>query len=168
MESLSFYLETATKAVYKWGPSGMRSDEDAISDVASAIMFADKEFDGRGDLSGYRMYRARCAILNLIKSYKRRQAKGPVYSLDEGMNSDSEESKFLNYDTFIVKESEDNVEDLINNAPITEMQKYCIERYYLYNDTYEEIARQTGFSREKIRYDIIDTIRFLREHYGES
>lgn len=168
-ETLDFYLETAKRAIGRWGHPSMKLSEDAISDVAYMIMRADQKFDGRGDLKGFRMYYARCGILKLITKYNRDKHRLNTVSLDtsySGMGENSSLHEFLAdghaepCDQYEI----DNVIDMVNSAKsLRDREKRCVVRYNLYGDTLEQISSVEGITKEAVRLNVLSGIKKLRE-----
>ena len=160
--TLSEYLTLATKAISKWGCHFMLKDDDAISFVATALMWADYRFDGRGSAYGWRLYCARFAI----KTYLRR-LKGRNISLDS-TNRDNEplytmlpivSHELLRIDLL------DSIDSCVNTGLLSERQRFCILRYYLYNDTLREIGTTLKITPWGVKLSIQAGLKKLRAQY---
>lgn len=177
-DSLSTYIDLAKKTISKFSGkfysslrAEMLSNEDAISDVATAIMQADWKWDkdrvGKTGLHKTKYaYRNQCAIwaiqTYITKKYKARKS----YSLD---SIDSGDKDVSSYD-FLAgterdplellieneeKESLSNcIEDLLNSSLITEKQKQQLKMYFFDDMTLNAIGQQFGVTREAVRQNI--------------
>lgn len=185
-DSLSVYLDLAKKTINKFAPKfiskEMLSSNDAVSDVATAIMYADWRFDpNRSGKTGAKKtlysYRNQCAIW-AIKTYisnKYKNKNQPHYSLDYQFE-DGQNDKLLykiqdekaidpavaildKEQTAIVSES---INSLLDSPILSEKQKDQIRLYYIENETLSSIGKKYGVSREAIRQNIkraIDSIK---------
>jgi RNA polymerase sigma factor (sigma-70 family) len=184
-DSLATYLMLSKKIINKFAPkfilNQMLNDEDAISDVATAIMNADKNFDpDRGTSPDRRKtkysYRNQCGLW-AIKTYITKNYKNKkLSSLD--FSSDKDNSAFYStipdhknknpIDILIENESENNryndIQYLINSDLLTDKQKEQIKMYYFENKSLAEIGKIYGVTREAIRQSIkraLNTIKVL-------
>jgi RNA polymerase sigma factor (sigma-70 family) len=184
-EALSFYINLAKKTISKFAPkfynglsTEMLKSEEAISDIATALMYADWRYDeNRKGKTGLQKtlysYRNQCAIW-AIKTYvtnKYRQHK--VSSLDFELEDD----KFLDstikdnkarspLDIAIDTEYADNlsscITNLLDNNLLSDKQKKQIQMYYFEDKTLSEIGKEFGVSREAVRQNIkrgLETIK---------
>jgi RNA polymerase sigma factor (sigma-70 family) len=184
-EALSFYINLAKKTISKFAPkfynglsAEMLKSEEAISDIATALMYADWRYDeNRKGKTGLQKtlysYRNQCAIW-AIKTYvtnKYRQHK--VSSLDFELEDD----KFLDatikdskarspLDIAIDSEYTDNlskcITNLLDNNLLSDKQKKQIQMYYFEDKTLSEIGKEFGVSREAVRQNIkrgLETIK---------
>lgn len=184
-ESLSFYVNLAKKTISKFGPkfynglsTEMLKNEEAISDIATALMYADWRYDAnRKGKTGLQKtlysYRNQCAIW-AIKTYvtnKYKQQK--VSSLDFELEDD----KFLDatikdhkapspLEIAIDNEYKENlsrcITNLLDNNLLSDKQKQQIQMYYFEDKTLSEIGKEFGVSREAVRQNIkrgLETIK---------
>jgi hypothetical protein len=190
-DSLETYLKIAKKAISKFSngiyhglSKKMLSDEDAISDVANAIMMADWRWDenyqnNKGTKKTRYSYRNQCAIW-AIQSYATKYNKKlkkikNVYSLNH--NSDKEASS----DAYNIIEdtrssSPDDIaengekqkiiqsliQNLINNDCLSERQKDYIKLYYFENLTFDKIGKKYGITREAVRQGLNKAIELIK------
>lgn len=186
-DSLSQYISLAKKTISKFGPkfyknlsAEMLKSEDAISDVATALMYADWRYDtnrtGKTGLKKTRYsYRNQCAIwaikTYITQKYKAKNSRNE-YSLDFETNdktlndliADTKEISPLeklieNEETNLLSE---DIKNLIGSGCITEKQKEQIVLYYFDGYTLAEIGRKFSVSREAVRQNIkraIDSIK---------
>lgn len=186
-ESLHTYVTLAKKTISKFAPkfynglsAEMLSNEEAISDVATALMYADWRFDNNrvgkhGQKKTLYSYRNQCAIW-AIKTYittKYKQKKH--YSLDQDNNNDQKLDALISdakqqcpLDILIDQEHQSNLEHdiaaLFASSALSEKQKQQIHMYYFEDKTLSEIGKQFGVSREAVRQNIkrgLETIKNL-------
>lgn len=172
MESLTFYLKTAERAIGRWGHPSMMND-DFISEVAGCIMRADGRFDGRGNIAGFRMATAKFRIIKEFSEYRKRLSRTKTISLDyvhsrknkgENLLDDIEDSKAK---TPFQQMMMDNVEGLVNSCDeLKDREKSSIICVYLQGMSYRETAEQLGVSHEQIRLDVNAGIGKLRAKYN--
>ena len=186
-DSLSTYLNLAKKTINKFAPKyiskEMLSSEEAISDIASAIMCADWKFDpdrfGKtGQKKTLYSYRNQCAIW-AIKSYitnKYKKASNNEYSLDFVFNN--KENAFIDYiynkkskdplDQLIENEDQMNIIDLIDKLLssniVSEKQKDQLRMYYIENKTLANIGSKYNVSREAIRQSLKRAIENIQTY----
>lgn len=186
-ESLHTYVTLAKKTISKFAPkfynglsAEMLSNEEAISDVATALMYADWRFDDNrvgkhGQKKTLYSYRNQCAIW-AIKTYitnKYKQKKH--YSLDQDNNNDQKLDAMISdikqrcpLDILIEEEQQTNLENdisvLFTSSALSDKQKQQIHMYYFEDKTLSEIGKQFGVSREAVRQNIkrgLETIKNL-------
>jgi RNA polymerase sigma factor (sigma-70 family) len=191
-DSLDSYLLLAKKAISKFANKicnglsiKMLKDEDAISDVANAIMMADWRWDENyknqaGTKKTKYSYRNQCAIwaiqTHISKSYKTPKKINKVYSLDhqhdiENMPSIHEciqDNKTLPPDEILtLKEKETNlkilIDSLLNLDCLSDRQKDYIRLYYFENYTFEKIGQKYGITREAVRQGLNKALNIIRE-----
>jgi len=176
-DSLSTYISLAKKTISKFGPkfynglsTEMLKNEEAISDVATALMYADWRFDAdRPGKSGQKKtlysYRNQCAIW-AIKTYVTNKYKSKKHlSLDHDNDNDQKldsmipDTKQQNpVDCLIDQEYHANlsvdIETLFSSSALSSKQKEQIEMYYFQDKTLSEIGKEFGVSREAVRQNI--------------
>lgn len=182
-ESLSTYLMLSKKIINKFAPkfilNQMLNDEDAISDVATALMNADKNFDpDRGSSPDRKKtkysYRNQCGLWAiksyLTKNYKNKKLNSLDFVLDEdnsALYSTIPDHKNKNpIDIIVQRESEqilyDDIHYLINSDLLTDKQKNQIKMYYFENKSLAEIGKAYGVTREAIRQSIKRALSSIR------
>jgi len=188
-DSLSTYIILAKKIISKFAPgfySSLRqellSNEDAIADIASAIMIGDWRWDK--DRTGFEgksktkySYRNQCGIW-AIKTYlsNKYRKQNNHYSLDN-INKDLDISFTDNiedkpeYDPSLIAEQneyhealKDNIENILSCGLISEKQKEQIKQYYFEDKTLSEIGANFGVTREAIRQNIQKGLSKIREY----
>lgn len=179
-DSLCDYISLAKKTISKFAPkfyknlsSEMLNNEDAIADVATALMYADWRFDeNRTGKTGLKKtqysYRNQCAIwaikTYITQKYKSKSNKNNEYSLDFE-NNDKSLNEFIQdtkaktpLQNIIDKEEtellSDDVRALIESPCITDKQREQIVLYYFKNQTLAQIGKKFSISREAVRQNI--------------
>lgn len=185
-ESLSTYISLAKKTIAKFGPrfynglsTEMLNSEEAISDVATAIMYADWRFDpARTGKSGQQKtlysYRNQCAIWAIQTYVTNKYKKKKNLSIDNPLKDDE-----MSHGESIADHRQQNPVDLLIDAEekeilssmisvllesslLSDKQKKQIHMYYFENKTLSQIGKEFNVSREAIRQNIkrgIDLIK---------
>jgi hypothetical protein len=165
--SLKEYLQLAKKMIGVFGGSmraAMLKRDDVISNIATAIMNADWQWNGKGTKYGYRKYRALCAI----KSYRQRVAKyyarGQVLSLD-GVADRHSYTKHLRAkdERFNISE----VHEIINSPILDERERQCLHSYYIEDKTFQQIAQEITpkVTKQRVEQIVKTSVKNLREYY---
>ena len=187
-DSLDTYISLAKKTISKFGPkfynglsSEMLKNPDAISDVATAIMYADWRFDpDRKGKSGQQKtiysYRNQCALW-AIKTYitaKYKKRKDISLDFDNDNESSSLNSTIVDIKNpspvslLIDKEESENltrnIHELLNNNILSDKQKQQIQMYYFDNETLSSIGKKFGVSREAVRQNIKRGLDLIRQY----
>lgn len=185
-ESLSNYISLAKKTISKFGPKfynglaiEMLQNEEAISDIATALMYADWRFDenrvGKTGLKKTKYsYRNQCALW-AIKTYVTNKYKGKKHlSLDKTLGESSDDNGYdyaisstRTPDHIMMQEEEtgilsDTINSLLASDLLSDKQRQQIRMYYFDNYTLSKIGKHFGVSREAVRQNIkrgLDTIR---------
>lgn len=186
-EPLSNYISLAKKTISKFGPKfynglsiEMLQNEEAISDIATALMYADWRFDenrvGKTGLKKTKYsYRNQCALW-AIKTYVTNKYKGKkCLSLDKTLGGDFSDDNGYDYavsstrtpDHIMMQEEEsailsDTINCLLSSELLSDKQRQQIKMYYFDNYTLSKIGKHFGVSREAVRQNIkrgLDTIR---------
>lgn len=188
--SLSFYTELAKKTINKFGSKmyigltkEMLSNEDAIADVAHALMVADWKYDDKrvGRVTGKQKtrysYRNQCALW-AIQTYatKAKKKKNYHFSLDNYIDNEEEscfesvladESQLPALETVINQEKIDLTNDLLKNIfdsnILTDKQSKQVYLYYIEGMTLQDIGDQFNVTREAVRQSIKNAILKLRD-----
>lgn len=186
-ESLSFYVNLAKKTISKFAPkfynglsTEMLKNEEAVSDVATALMYADWRFDeNRKGKTGLQKtlysYRNQCAIW-AIKTYVTNKYKTTkVSSLDFELGNEKilesiiEDKKNMSpIDILIDQEHRSNlsssIDALLDNNLLSDKQKKQIHMYYFEDKTLSEIGEVFGVSREAIRQNIKRGLEIIKSY----
>jgi RNA polymerase sigma factor (sigma-70 family) len=189
--SMSEYVSLAKKTINKFASQfynglnkEMLNNDDAISDVATAIMYADWRYDpNRAGASGMKKtlysYRNQCAIwaiqtyiTNKYKKSKINENLSLDFVLSDKENSISYHSTVNDkkqrdpLDIIIQNEDQNNIkydlETLLDSGIITDKQKDQLKMYYMEDMTLSEIGKIYGVSREAIRQSIKRAIESIR------
>lgn len=186
-DSLSDYISLAKKTISKFGPKfynglsiEMLKNEEAISDVATALMYADWRFDeNREGKSGQKKtlysYRNQCAIWAIKTYVTNKYKKRKDYSMDydndndQSMNSMIADPKQISpLDTIIDEEKaellSDAIDCLLDNDMLSTKQKQQIRMYYFEDATLSAIGQKFGVSREAIRQNIKRGLELIRSY----
>lgn len=176
-DSLPTYIALAKKTISKFAPkfynglsTEMLKNEEAISDVATSLMYADWRYDSdRSGKTGLKKtlysYRNQCAIWAIKTYITTRYKKKKNFSLDYNNDNDQILSEMLEdtkvnspLDSLIEKERLANLEqvikDLLDNDSLSVKQKTQIRMYYFEDKTLSEIGKEFGISREAVRQNI--------------
>ena len=188
-ESLSTYITLAKKIISKFAPSfysslrqELLSNEDAIADIASAIMIGDWKWDK--DRTGFEgkkktrySYRNQCGIW-AIKTYVSNKYKKQNTHLSLENKSLDFDTSFadhihdkLEYDPAIIAEDREyhynlknNIKEILTSGLITEKQAEQIKKYYFEDKTLSEIGEEFGVTREAIRQNIQKGLSKIKQY----
>lgn len=189
-DSLCDYIALAKKTISKFAPKfyknlsiEMLNSEDAISDVATALMYADWRFDeNRKGKTGLKKtkysYRNQCAIwaikTYITQKYKKKNHRSNEYSLDfenndKSLNEFIPDTKIPNPLESIIDREEtellcDDVRSLIESPHITAKQREQIILYYFQNQTLAQIGKKFSISREAVRQNIKRAFDAIRKY----
>lgn len=188
-DSLSTYITLAKKIISKFAPtfySSLRqellSNDDAIADIASAIMIGDWKWDK--DRTGFEgkkktrySYRNQCGIW-AIKTYITNKYKKQNNNLSlENTNPefDTSFSEYIadkeEYDPSAIAEEKEyhenlkiNINEILYSGLITEKQAEQIKQYYFEDKTLSEIGSEFGVTREAIRQNIQKGLSKIKQY----
>jgi RNA polymerase sigma factor (sigma-70 family) len=186
-ESLPFYINLAKKTISKFGPKfynglsvEMLKNEDAVSDIATALMYADWRYDAnRKGKTGLQKtlysYRNQCAIWAIKTYVTNKYKKTKLSSLDFELDNE----KFLDsviqdvaapspLEILMDKEYTENlslsINTLLSNNLLSEKQKTQIKMYYFEDKTLSEIGESFGVSREAVRQNIKRGLEIIKSY----
>jgi len=188
-DSLDTYINLAKKTISKFCPkfynglsAEMLKNNDAISDVATAIMYADWRFDPtrtgkNGQAKTLYSYRNQCAIW-AIKTYVTNKYKKNTDSIsldanskisDLSMHSTISDVKAPEPIEILIEEEQttnlkNTIGDLLSNSNLSEKQREQIRMYYLENHTLSHIGKKFGVSREAVRQNIKRALDIIRSY----
>lgn len=180
-DNLKIYLNLAKKTINKFGGSlakEMLKSEDAISDVASAIMQGDWKWDANrtgktGQKKTRYSYRNQCAIW-AIQTYATKKYKAPKKSsLDFAKDDDSANmkdripSKEKDPCTILIEKESENlfhqdIIDILSSDLITDNQREYIKLYYFEGYTLEKVGQRFSITREAVRQNIHKALRNIK------
>lgn len=193
-DSLEEYLVLAKKAISAFANNfygglsrKMLSDEDAVSNIAYAIMLADWRYDEnyKGTRAAKKTrysYRNQCALwaiqshVTKNKKNKKKTMKNKVYSLDHSID-DENHTNYYSYinDTTSVEPIQEMINDeearikrhkinkLVETARLSERQREYIELYYYKDMTFDQIGQKYSLTREAVRQSIKKAILQMQE-----
>jgi RNA polymerase sigma factor (sigma-70 family) len=178
------YLDIAQKMISCFASPSvakeMLKSEDAISNVATKIMFADWRWDKeyvnkQKTVRTNYAYRNQCGIWAIQEYLKRKGKKRKILSLNGPVGYDQiSEMHMLIPDKkaktpmeIVYNEEEraffkKTIDELINEKSLTKQQSECIHSYYVDGLTLEEISKDRDISREAVRQSIKKGINHLR------
>lgn len=180
-DNLGTYIQLAKKTINKFGGSlakEMLRNEDAISDVANAIMVGDWKWDANrvgktGQKKTRYSYRNQCAIW-AIQTYATKKYKAPKkssldYAKDEdsGNLKDNIPSKEADPCDILITREEDlaftnDISSIINSELISDKQREYIKLYYFEGYTLEKIGQMFNITREAVRQNINKALANIR------
>lgn len=187
-DSLSAYITLAKKIISKFAPtfySNLRqellSNEDAIADIASAIMIGDWRWDeNRSGFNGKSKtkysYRNQCGIW-AIKTYLSNKYRkcNTHYSIDatdvNDVNFSDNISDKEEYNPSLLAEKEEyndalksNINNILSCGIISDKQRDQIKQYYFEEKTLSDIGKDFGVTREAVRQNIQKGLSKIREY----
>lgn len=190
-ETLDTYTNLAKKIISKFAPtfySGLRQEllmnEEAISEIAEAIMVADWRWDKtrvgfNGKSKTKYSYRNQCGLW-AIKTYlsNRYKKKNLCYSLDHYVADDKSNKGYINNlpehhtsdPSIIVAEQEEkdiisgHIDNILKSNILSEKQRDQIYEYYFNDKTLLEIGNKYGVTREAVRQNIQKGLSKIREY----
>lgn len=187
-EDLSTYVLLAKKVISKFAPnfySGLAKEllnnEDAIADIASALMTADWKWDK--DRTGFEgkkktrySYRNQCGLW-AIKTYVSNKYKKKRKLSIDNISSDDMKTYASNIpDTSACdpsqlamdKEQKQNLKNtigsLLNCQLLSDKQRNQIYKYYFEKKTLLQIGKEYGVTREAIRQNIQKGLNKIKEY----
>lgn len=186
--SLAEYIIIARKTIAVYAP-GIRSglaeemlrNEDAVSNIAHAVMMADWHFDGRGNIHGFRKQRIQWAIKSYVGRSSRISQRRTL-SLDSFIDGggDSVETfssriadkspgphEIVSEDE-ISKESSIRLRKILDGGTISDQAIEYIKMYYLKGQSMVDIASRRGVSRQSVHDLITRAIDSLRKTAGND
>lgn len=181
-DNLNVYLQLAKKTINKFGGNiakEMLKNEDAIADVANAIMVGDWRWDENrtgktGQKKSKYSYRNQCAIW-AIQTYITKKYKTPKKSsIDYAKDSDSCNIKDIlpskeqdPCSILIDREFENNFHNdlniVINSELLSDNQREYIKLYFFEGQTLEKIGKRFNITREAVRQNINKAVKNIKE-----
>jgi RNA polymerase sigma factor (sigma-70 family) len=177
-ESLSDYLVITKKIAYSlahiFGAKTIHrlmQSEDIVSNLATELMMADWQFDGRGKKEGFRKQAIKWRIQHYLNRSKAAYNKKKVSLshelefgnilgdiLPEMASLEPDASESMQY-----AERMEELKSLMDSDVITNKQHHFIMEYYIQGKTLQVIANETGATKEAVRISIKNGINKLRE-----
>lgn len=177
-ETMNTYIMLAKKIISKFGPSfypglskEMLNNDEAVSDIATAIMNADWKYDPlKPTLSGQKKtlysYRNQCGLW-AMKTYVTNKYKNSKKKISLDFSIDNQPAIVNNVidhknqsPAKIIEnlETQNNlsadIQNLLSISPISDKQKDQIKLYYLQGMTLSQIGKKYKISREAVRQNI--------------
>lgn len=183
-ETLDTYYTLAKKIVSKFASPYVKKDiltnEEALSEIAEAIMVADWKWDAsrkghNGQSKTRYSYRNQCGLW-AIKTYTTKKFKKKKETLiNSSKNEEIDHSSNIpcknNMDPFqIACEKEEteilqkNIQAIFDSDILSDKQKDQIKQYYFNNKTLLEIGNKYGVTREAIRQNIQKGLSKIRQY----
>jgi RNA polymerase sigma factor (sigma-70 family) len=188
-DTMSNYILLAKKVISKFAPNFYASlrnellkNEDAIADIATAIMYADWKWDSNrvgfnGKTKSKYSYRNQCGLwaikTYLSNKYKKKNQNLSLESMDHEYDANFVENVVDHRSadpSDIVADNEDKssvaglIGDLLDSPIISSKQKDQIYQYYFQNKTLSEIGKEYGVTREAIRQNIQKGLNRIKEY----
>lgn len=186
------YIDLAKRVIGYFAPrfypslkKEMLSNEDVVSNMATAIMKADWRWNENyrsktGKVRTRKAYRNQCGLWEITAYLKRKKRKRDgmqVVSLNYFTSSNDEEQPQLidvlpdevANPAFTVADAEEqahrqiNIEGLLTAGILTKKEEKYIRMYYLQEVSLSDIGRMEGVSREAIRQDVARGIGKLQK-----
>ena len=190
-ETLSTYTMLAKKIISKFSPSfysnlrqELLSNDEAISEIAEAIMIADWRWDKNrtgheGKSKTKYSYRNQCGLW-AIKTYvsNKYKKKNINFSINNEISSSGESKSFAEnmkektpsdpYLLLAEKEEKEliskYISDILSSEILSDKQRDQIKEYYFNDKTLLEIGNEYGVTREAIRQNIQKGLTKIRDY----
>lgn len=186
------YIDMAKKTINSFSNricpgicSQMSNSEDAIADIAYAMMCADWKYDSsrKGKISNQSKsrysYRNQCAIW-AIQTYIKKYLKNKSIYINHILNVNDDELSFSDIlEDEKQKEPVDNiihnektelesqlVRDIFNSNILTDNQKEKLKLYYIDGLSLAKIGKKYGVTREAVRQNIKGSICKIQESFA--
>lgn len=188
-DTMSTYILLAKKVISKFAPNFYASlrnellkNEDAIADIATAIMYADWKWDSsrvgfNGKTKSKYSYRNQCGLwaikTYLSNKYKKKNQHFSLENMDQEYDTNFIENVIDHRsadpgDIVAEKEGSESitslVKDLLHSPIISDKQRDQIYQYYFQNKTLSQIGEEYGVTREAIRQNIQKGINRIKEY----
>lgn len=190
--SLQEYILIAQKIVCRFCRYRSKSlvnllmSNESVTNIANKLMIADTEFNGKGNINGYRKIRAMWEIYSILKQSQLQKNRNVPLSVayDNGKET---YSGYGIMHTMINRESRDERDPLSNmiedeenselwnildsavdSGTISSESKDRLVDYIVNNMSMEEIASTRGVSKQAISDNIGNTLKKLRPLFEKS
>lgn len=165
--SLDEYTSLAKKTISAYGNTvrpglseEMLRNDDAIANIAHAIMMADWVFDGRGSIHGFRKQRTLWALQAYVGRSTRKN-KNKMLSLDNTLTQETGtfaenvvDTSETPEETVSRKEVAEKIRRSLKNAAISELAYKYIVMHYFQGKSMTSIAKERGVSKQSV-HDLI-------------
>jgi len=139
MKTLDEYYKEAKTLIRHYGYTGLLNDPNNIGDVANALMQAEIDFNGQGNLNGFRASRAKYKMGSLYHKLKKKSIK------DQSIDNEEYYNLVYKTNTQLKIEILDIIDQL--NPRLGDI----LYRYFFQNKTLREIGTDLNLSRERVR-----------------
>lgn len=190
-ETLDTYMLLAKKIISKFAGSfysslraELLSNEEAVSEIAEALMVADWKWDANrkgheGKSKTKYSYRNQCGIwaikTYISNKYKKKNRNVSINHISDDIKDSTNyvnniPEKNPNDPAQIVADEEEKqmisqyIHNILESDILTEKQKDQITDYYFHNKTLLEIGKRYGVTREAIRQNIQKGLSRIREY----
>ena len=188
-DTMSNYIILDKKIISKFAPSfyvslrqELLKNEDAIADIATAIMYADWKWDSNrvgfnGKTKSKYSYRNQCGLwaikTYLSNKYKKKNQNLSLESMDQEYDSNFVDNVVDHRSSNPFDEASENedkesvsglIRDLLDSPIISLKQKNQIYQYYFESKTLSEIGKEYGVTREAIRQNIQKGLKRIKEY----
>lgn len=156
MMTMNEYLRLAKTTILKHGgayKTRLINDEDAVGEVANAMMMADYTYD---DSKGAQptTWRVNQAIFRISKIVRQMKRHAKCVGIPKGFDAIDKDTSLEGYEQIL--------DD--NRKIITEKQRKYIDAIYRDGYTMEEVAQQFGVSKQAICFTVNRAITKIREN----
>lgn len=171
------YVNIATRTIQKYGGSYTKEllkSEDAISNIATHIMYGDWRWDssrdGGSSQDSYRIECAKWAIRKYMSRKKGHTVKPKTFSIDNLATANHSyagniaDGKTTDIDLL---EQQDLIDNILNTDKISTIEKQYITEYYIDRKTYREIALANNVTFQRVHQIVRDGINKLRAMHNE-
>ena len=141
------------------------NDQDIFGEMVGEVMHADYNWDGRGNIYGYRKQRIIWAILKYLNKKK----SNTTVSLNHIICDGKELQDFMisgditPLENIEKKELKNIVNDILNLSMLSDNQRRCIFLKYLKSMTLRQISVELQISSEAVRQNIFNGINKLKK-----
>ena len=180
--TLEEYTDIAKKTISRYCPKNREEilrNDDAVANIAHAIMLADWQFNGRGSKFGFRKSRARFAIKSYL-SRRARNLKNVEFSIDSIMNNETQDTFAATIvdDRETAQENlsrEENnkyllkkLEDFRNRGVLSNRAYNYIQDFYLNDMKVEDMAAKYDVTKQSIYHQMNSSMKTLRRLLNKS
>jgi RNA polymerase sigma-70 factor (ECF subfamily) len=150
------------KAVYSMGLSFFRNVEDAADFVQEVFLKSFRSLAGFQGRSRFSTWLYRIAYNTAVNSLRRRKDYGlPLAQSPGGEAADGETPERLLIRSAIAEAVREAMQDL------SEDRRICVDLFFFYDQTYQEIETITGFPVNTIKSHVFRAKKLLREKLAE-
>jgi hypothetical protein len=169
MELVSYneYVEITTKLLRAY-PNQIQTvlkSEDHFHYLVGEIMWADNDFDGRGNIYGYRKKRFQWAMGKLKRQFSRNKNKPQLLSINNMENSISTSN------TTLVVENKEIIQKFIdqvkNSKVLTDNEKYLLYNFFIEHIRVVELSKQLNLTNRSIYRSIKRGLEKLGIQHGD-